>query len=213
MPGEVLVVGIATIAVAVAGFTGLTSTLVPRFGGQRMKRDLASPARVGTGYARPAAGRPLTHGRLAMMGKMIGVAAMIASCTSVGSPQQSASGGPQSTPSMPLSISNGTWVPVTLVINGTVIETVQPGGYEDPVTVALPALPWSVEARSPSGRVLSRMNVNAGDVVYTGPDASGRSSAKGDAVRVDLPCGRLDIWSGPPLLGPAFQPDTSLSCD
>jgi hypothetical protein len=112
-----------------------------------------------------------------------------------------------------LSISNGTTIAVTLVVNGTVVATIQPGGYEDQVKAGLPALPWSVETRSPSGRVLSRMTVNAGDVVYTTPDASGRSSAKGDGVRVDLPCGRLDVWSGPPMLGPAFSPDMSLSCE
>lgn len=115
--------------------------------------------------------------------------------------------------SFPLSISNGTSIAVTIVVNGTDVETIPPGGYADPLTAALPALPWSVETRSPSGRVLSQMTVNAGDVVYTTPDASGHSSAWGDAVRVDLSCGRLDVWSGPPILGPTFIPNMSLSCD
>ena len=79
--------------------------------------------------------------------------------------------------------------------------------------VALPSLPWSIETRSPSGRVLSRLTVDAGDVVYTTPDASGHSMSKGDAVRVDLSCGRLDVWSGPPLLGPMYVPDPSKPCD
>jgi hypothetical protein len=127
-------------------------------------------------------------------------------------PAATAQHSPALTP-LPISISNGTTIPVTLVVNGTVVETVPPGGYEDPISAALPALPWSIETRSPSGRVLSRMAVNAGDVVYTTPDANGQSSAKGDAVRVDLPCGRLDVWSGPPILGPTFMPDMSLSCD
>lgn len=113
---------------------------------------------------------------------------------------------------MLLSISNGTTIPVTLVVNDMVIATIPAGGYEDPVDAVLPPLPWSVETRSPSGRVHSTMTVNAGDVVYTTPDASGRSSAKGDAVRVDLSCGRLDVWSGPPLLGPMFSPGPG-NCD
>ena len=112
----------------------------------------------------------------------------------------------------PLSISNGTTITVTLAINGVALETIEPGGYEDPVDVPLPALPWLVETRSPSGRVLSTMTVQAGDVVYTTPDASSRSSSRGDAVRVDLSCGRLDVWAGPPMLGPAFSPGPG-SCD
>jgi hypothetical protein len=115
--------------------------------------------------------------------------------------------------SIPLSISNGTTIPVMLVVNGTVVETVAPGGHEDPVKATLPPLPWSVETLSPSGRVLSRLTVDAGDVVYTTRDASGHSSAKGDAVRVDLSCGRLDVWSGPPLLGPMPSPGPSGDCD
>jgi hypothetical protein len=112
-----------------------------------------------------------------------------------------------------LGVSNGTTIPVTLILNGVVVRTIEAGGYEDPVTATLPPLPWLVETRSPSGRVLSQMTVNPGDVVYQTPDANGRSAAKGDAVRVDLPCGRLDVWAGPPLLAPVFSPDPSLSCD
>lgn len=121
--------------------------------------------------------------------------------------------GPTPAPPAPLNIANGTSIPVTLVVNGVVVETVPPGGFQDPVAGSLPPLPWSVETRAPSGRVLSRLTVKAGDVVYTTPDASGHSSATGDAVRVDLSCGRLDVWSGPPMLGPAFVPGPSGDCD
>jgi hypothetical protein len=111
-----------------------------------------------------------------------------------------------SLPPASLSISNETTIDVTLVVNGSVIETVPAGGREDSVSAPLPPLPWSVETRSPSGRVLSQLTVKAGDVVYTTPDASGHSTAKGDGIRVDLACGRLDVWSGPPMLGPAPNP-------
>jgi glucose/arabinose dehydrogenase len=112
-----------------------------------------------------------------------------------------------------LSIDNGTAIPVTLVINGSVVETVAPGALEDPIHAVLPDQPWSIETRSPSGRVLSTLTVRAGDVVATTPDAHGHSSAQGDAVRVDLSCGRLDVWSGPPLLGPSFIPGPPGDCD
>src|SRR5450756_347045 len=65
---------------------------------------------------------------------------------------------------MTLSIQNGTTIAVTLVVNGKVIETVPAGGYEDPTKNELPGLPWDVETRSPSGRVLSSMTVHAGGV-------------------------------------------------
>jgi hypothetical protein len=95
-----------------------------------------------------------------------------------------------------LEISNQTTLAVTLVVNGTKVREVAPGTVERVVPGQLPAQPWNVEARSPSGRVLSTLTVRSGDVIRTA------SGWKGDAQRVDLSCGRLDMWSGPPLLGP-----------
>jgi hypothetical protein len=113
---------------------------------------------------------------------------------------------------MKLSVQNGTTLEVTLVVNGAVIEKLPPGDYEDPIKASLPPLPWSVEARSPSGRVLSTMTVKEGDYQVTHlPDGGG--SAKGDAVRVDLSCGRLDVWYGTPMLGGTFMPGQSGDCD
>jgi hypothetical protein len=38
------------------------------------------------------------------------------------------------------------------------------------------------------------------------------SYLKGDGNRVDLSCGRIDVWAGPPLLGPAPGPGTPGDC-
>lgn len=127
---------------------------------------------------------------------MLLLASLLAGCASGALPSASAS-------SAGLSVANSTTIPVTLVVNGAVVETVAPGVREDPVQAALPSLPWSVETRSPSGRVLSTMTVKSGD----------SAGSFGDAVRADLACGRLDIWSGPPMLGPTFIPDPSRPCD
>ena len=104
-----------------------------------------------------------------------------------------------------LVVSNGTTLAVTVAVNGTVVRTIQPTTQETLFVRELPPLPWAVEARAPSGRVLSHMTVRAGDVSETKfPD--GRREMMGDGVRAELSCGRLDMWSGPPLLGPAPGP-------
>ena len=119
---------------------------------------------------------------------------------------------PQATfPPLSLSISNGTTIAVTVVVNGDVVVVVPPGSGQDPIEAALPAPPWNVETRSPSGRVLSSMTVNPGDV-WVADFGNGSSGSKGDAVRVDLSCGRLDLWSGPPMAGPAPGPGTPGDC-
>lgn len=112
-----------------------------------------------------------------------------------------------------LGISNGTTLTVTLVVNGAVVRTVAPGGGVNAIAANdLPALPWAVEARSPSGRVLTSMTVKAGDVQRsTEPDGS--TMYRGAASRVDLSCGRLDIWAGPPLLGPMPGPGVPGDCE
>jgi hypothetical protein len=67
-------------------------------------------------------------------------------------------------------------------------------------------LPWQVEVRAPAGRVLLSTPIKSGDVEYSD------SASRGDGNRVDLSCGRIDVWSGPPLLGPAPGPGTPDDC-
>jgi len=105
-----------------------------------------------------------------------------------------------------LVVSNQTTLAVTVAVNGTVVRTIQPNKQEILFVRELPSLPWAVEARAPTGRVLTSMIVRPGDVWVTG------NEMHGDAVRVDLSCGRLDIWSGPPLLGPPPGPGTPGDC-
>ncbi len=114
---------------------------------------------------------------------------------------------------MTLSISNGTTLTVTLVVDGIVVRTVAPSTGADPIPAsALPALPWVVEARSPSGRVLTSMTVKAGAVWQVAAPVEGGSESKGVGARADLSCGRLDIWSGPPMIGPAPGPGSPGDC-
>lgn len=120
------------------------------------------------------------------------------------------------TPTPPnLGISNGTALTVTLVVNGRPIGEFEPGGNPSIDVAALPALPWDVEARSPSGRVLTSMRVEAGQVSST-TGQGGVVERSGVLGRVDLSCGRLTIWAGdtqPSGPAPPPSPGTPGDCD
>jgi hypothetical protein len=111
-----------------------------------------------------------------------------------------------------VTVSNQTTLVVTVVVNGGVLRSVPPGEVRGMSVYHSGSGPWTVEARAPSGRVLSSMTVRPGDVSETtNPDGS--RTARGAAVRVDLSCGRLDMWSGPPLAGPMPGPGTPGDCE
>ena len=124
-------------------------------------------------------------------------------CAGVGSPSPPATTAPppstpspsaaSSAPSSGLGVSNSTSIPVTLAVNGQVVETVEPGIRDDGVAASLPPMPWKVEARAPSGRVLTEMDV--------------AGAGSGRIATVDLSCGRVMLWYGPPPAGePSFVP-------
>lgn len=111
-----------------------------------------------------------------------------------------------------LTVANQTELAVSLFANGDLIAEF-PAQTGERVDADLPRLPWDVEARSPSGRVLTSMRVELGDV-RTETDAEGvitRTTAFG---RVDLSCGRLTIWAGDAALsGPPPGPDPGVPGD
>lgn len=115
----------------------------------------------------------------------IALAAGVAACgTLPPTPQPSATPSP-----VGINVVNGTTVAVAIAVNGTVVETIPPGATETPLRAVLPARPWSVEARSPTGRVLAAFTVPKGDAV------SAQSSV---GAAEDLACGTLDLWAGGP---------------
>lgn len=131
------------------------------------------------------------------------VALAAASCGGP-TPTPSATASPPTTLRSTVSVANGTTVPVTIAVNGTVLGTVPAGATEDPIRAVLPARPWTVEARSPSGRVLATLAVSAQDEL---------STTSGVAVREDLACGRLELWTGGPHGGePQVVPVPSMPC-
>jgi hypothetical protein len=98
---------------------------------------------------------------------------------------------PRVLPPAGVSISNQTTLEVTLLVNGSLVRRVPAGIQIEVPPTELPPQPWNVEARSPSGRLLVQMAVRPGDVDREGDAQTGVGG------RVDLSCGRLDIWSGP----------------
>ena len=90
-----------------------------------------------------------------------------------------------------LHVANSTPLTVTLFVNGQSVADFVPGAPEPTIDpTGLPPLPWTVEARSPSGRLLTSMLVAPGEVT------SGGDIHQIPAGRVDLSCGRLTIYAG-----------------
>lgn len=136
------------------------------------------------------------HGHLRLAAAGVGFGVLLAACGLL--PAGAAA---------PLSYSNQTSIPVDLMVNGMKVVTIDPGKAGAVPVSILPPLPWNVTAQTSSGRVLASLVVKPGDVEPVG------NSQKGDAVRVDLSCGRLEVWSGPPLSGPAPGPGTPGDCN
>ncbi len=136
------------------------------------------------------------------------VAALLAGCTAGGA----SSADPSARPN--LSVGNGTTLTVTLVVNGQPVGDFPGGGPQPTIDIAaLPPLPWTVEARAPSGRVLTSMMVKPGDIRTT--TVAGGVETSGTMGRVDLSCGRLTIWAGdviPSGPAPASPPGSPGDC-
>ncbi len=113
---------------------------------------------------------------------------------------------------MSLGVSNGTTLTITLAVNGEVVRTLAPGAVAEAIPAGvLPALPWVVQARSSSGRLLTSITVNAGDVWQVEAPVAGGFVRKGPWTQAVLSCGRVGIWSwfGPPPPQPTGPPPGS----
>ena len=107
----------------------------------------------------------------------------------------------------PLHVENGTELAVSVLVNGQLVDE-YPAMASGEVDADLPPLPWRVEARSASGRILTSFDVALGDVrTDRGPQ---NEITHGSAMlgRVDLSCGRLSVWAGDITpMGPAPGPN------
>jgi hypothetical protein len=111
-----------------------------------------------------------------------------------------------------IQVVNDTKLAVTIGVNGANLGVVPAHQATTIPSSALPAKPWSVEARSPSGRVLLAFTVPPGEVTSTTtPD--GVTTTTGAGSRADLSCGRLDVTVGGPMMGPVHAPDAGAPGD
>jgi hypothetical protein len=113
---------------------------------------------------------------------------------------------------MRLEMNNGTTIVVVLSVNGGVGRELAPGSVADLGVTELGPLPWRAKVSTIHARRLLDLTVNAGDVTATN-QGGGSTSARGAGARVDLSCGRIDLWSGMQPLGPAPGPGTPGDCD
>lgn len=89
------------------------------------------------------------------------------------------------------------------ISNGAAMLAIDPRTLED-----LPGPPLlSVADSSHSSFVVSADGATGAVMDYS------YQRVTSPAVRVDLSCGRLDMWSGPPLLGPFPGPGTPSDCN
>lgn len=130
------------------------------------------------------------------------VASLVAAC------------GDAATATVPLDlhVENGTTEAITVLVDGREVGTVGPGTSTTIPAANLPSGDWTVEARLPGGRTILEGPV-APSVVQRTTQPDGHFSGSGSGQRVDLSCGRLDIWVGLPMIGPAPGPGSPGDCD
>ena len=113
-----------------------------------------------------------------------------------------------------LGVENGTDLVVVLTVNGQEVGEFPPGGPAPEINVGMLApLPWVVEARTITGRLLVSMEVRPG-AVFRENLPNGGFNLHGPMGRVDLSCGRLTIYAGEMApSGPAPGPNPGVPGD
>ena len=121
--------------------------------------------------------------------------------------------GPADPASIPdFGATNGTQLDIGLFVNGQLVAKLAPGQAIDPTTTPMPPLPWSVEARSATGRVLGSTRVEPGSATCT-PNAQGGETCSGALILVTLVCGRFVFFAGTVPAIPAPMPGIGDPCE
>jgi hypothetical protein len=109
-------------------------------------------------------------------------------------------------------VDNGTTRDISIMVNGVGTAVVGAKQSETISAATLPPGNWSIDARLPGGRNVLSFVVITADITAT-EDPTGAGSIVGAGQRVDLSCGRLDVWVAVAPLGPPPGPGTPGDCD
>jgi hypothetical protein len=121
--------------------------------------------------------------------------------------------GPADPASIPaFGATNGTRLDIGLFVNGQLVAKLSPGQSIDPSTTPMPPLPWSVEARSATGRVLGSTSVQPGGATCI-PVEGGVERCSGALILVTLVCGRFEFFAGTVPSIPAPMPGVGEPCE
>jgi hypothetical protein len=107
---------------------------------------------------------------------------------------------------MSLTANNQSDRALELFVNGGKIADVSPMSDLTMAAKDLPPLPWAAELRLPTGRTLVGVTVTSGSVVRR------ETGSTGVGNRVDLSCGRIELYAVIPLGGPAPGPGRPGDC-
>jgi hypothetical protein len=119
----------------------------------------------------------------------------LAACAGGGGASPSPSPFPgSSVDSIGIGVDNATTLDVSLVVNSVVVEKLAPHTADRAIPMsALPPLPWVVQVRTSSGRVLVTLTASPGDVQSPAPTGQVHS---GKEAGVGLSCGQVYLWTG-----------------
>lgn len=120
------------------------------------------------------------------------IAFTLAACNTVNAPPL----GPVPDAEMSLTANNQSDRTLELFINGGKIADVAAGTAPVFQAKDLPPLPWTADLRLPTGRTLLSLTITSGSVVRT------ETGSQAVGTRVDLSCGRIELWAVIPLGGP-----------
>jgi predicted small lipoprotein YifL len=114
--------------------------------------------------------------------------------------------GPVPDAEMSLTANNQSDRTLELFVNGSKIGDVAATTQSTIAARDLPPFPWAAELRLPTGRTLLSLTITSGSVVRTA------SGSQGVGTRVDLSCGRIELWAVIPLGGPPPGPGRPGDC-
>lgn len=114
--------------------------------------------------------------------------------------------GPVPDAEMSLTANNQSDRALELFVNGGKVADVPAKTQLTMPAKDLQPLPWSAELRLTTGRTLVSLTVTSGSVVRRADGSQGVGN------RVDLSCGRIELWAVIPLGGPAPGPGKPGDC-